>query len=74
MSFVGCHGLAGMGWGMQVAALVAPQLASGVLVELVPGTPLDVPLHWQHTRAAGSLVEALGRQVRAAALAALIQP
>lgn len=65
---------AGMGWGMQVLALVAPQLASGELVELLPGSPLDVPLHWQHARAAGALVDALGRQVQAAARLALLPP
>ena len=65
---------AGMGWGMQPLALVAPLLASGELVELLPGTPLDVPLHWQHARAAGALVDALGRQVRAAARLALLPP
>jgi LysR family transcriptional regulator (chromosome initiation inhibitor) len=63
---------AGMGWGMQVQALVAPLLASGELVELLPGTPLDVPLHWQHARAAGALVDALGRRVQAAARQALL--
>lgn len=63
--------LAGMGWGMQPLPLVAPLLASGALVELVPGTPLDVPLHWQHARAAGALVDALGRRVQAAARLAL---
>lgn len=66
--------VAGMGWGMQLQALVAPQLASGELVELLPGTPLDVPLHWQHARAAGALVDALGRQVQAAARLALLPP
>ena len=66
--------VAGMGWGMQPLALVAPLLASGELVELLPGTPLDVPLHWQHARAAGALVDALGRQVRAAARLALLPP
>lgn len=65
---------AGMGWGMQLLPLVAPLLASGALVELVPGTPLDVPLHWQHARAAGALVDALGRHVQAAARLALLQP
>ena len=31
------------------------------LVELVPGTPLDVPLYWQHARAASALLDGLGR-------------
>ena len=66
--------LAGMGWGMQPLALVAPLLKNGSLVELVPGTPLDVPLHWQHARAASALVDGLGRAVRAAAARALLVP
>ena len=44
--------LAGMGWGCIRWQLVAPHLADGSLVELVPGQPLDVPLHWQQARAA----------------------
>ncbi|KQP48632.1 LysR family transcriptional regulator ArgP [Pseudorhodoferax sp. Leaf274] len=62
---------AGMGWGMQPLPLVQPLLAAGLLVELVPGTPLDVPLYWQHARAASSLLDGLGRAVLAAARAAL---
>lgn len=63
--------VAGMGWGLHPQALIAPWLADGSLVELVPGTPLDVPLHWQHARAAASLVDGLSREVLAAARAAL---
>lgn len=43
--------LAGLGWGMNPEMLAAPHLASGRLVELCPGTPLDVPLYWQWSRA-----------------------
>ena len=64
--------VAGMGWGLQPLALVAPLLADGALVELVPGTPLDVPLHWQHARAASALLDGLSRLVLAAARAALL--
>jgi LysR family transcriptional regulator (chromosome initiation inhibitor) len=64
-------GLAGMGWGMQPLPLVQPLLAVGRLVELVPGTPLDVPLYWQHARAASALLDGLGRAVVAAARSAL---
>lgn len=63
--------LAGMGWGMHPEALVAPHLAEGSLVELVPGTPLDIPLHWQYARTASSLLEGMTRQILAAARAAL---
>lgn len=66
--------LAGMGWGMHPQALIAPYLAEGTLVELVPGTPLDVPLYWQHARAASSLLEELSKAVLAAAGTALLPP
>ena len=66
--------LAGMGWGMHPLALVQTQLAEGSLVELLPGTALDVPLYWQHTRAASALLEGLGRAVAAAAQTALLPP
>ena len=64
--------VAGMGWGLQPQALIASHLADGSLVELVHDTPLDVPLHWQHARAASALVEGLGREVLSAARAALL--
>jgi LysR family transcriptional regulator (chromosome initiation inhibitor) len=63
--------LAGMGWGMFPQGMVAQHLADGSLVELVPGTPLDVPLHWQTARAASSLLDGLTRQMVAAAREAL---
>jgi len=66
--------LHGMGWGLQPEALVAAHLASGALVELVPGTPLDVALHWQHARAASALLDRLTGAVLAAAAAALRPP
>lgn len=66
--------LGGMGWGLHPEALVAEHLASGALVELVPDTPLDVALHWQHARAASTLLAALSQQVLAAARQALGAP
>jgi LysR family transcriptional regulator (chromosome initiation inhibitor) len=63
--------LAGMGWGLHPHGLIAPLLANGSLVELVPDTPLDVPLYWQHARAASSLIDGLSREVVAAAARAL---
>lgn len=66
--------LAGMGWGMLPDALAAPHLSSGALVELVPGTPLDVPLHWQQARATSAWLDGLTREVLAAARGALAQP
>jgi LysR family transcriptional regulator, chromosome initiation inhibitor len=64
--------VAGMGWGMQPQALIAGHLKDGSLVELVPDTPLDVPLYWQHARAASALVDGLSRRVASAARAALL--
>lgn len=63
--------LAGMGWGLHPEALVDRHLADGTLVELVTGTPLDVPLYWQSTRAASGLLDGLARQLHAAARAGL---
>lgn len=63
--------VAGMGWGLHAEDLVAPHLAQGTLVELVPNTPLDVPLYWQHARAASSLIDGLSAAVVAAAGRAL---
>ena len=61
-----------MGWGLHPQALIAPLLATGSLVELVPDTALDVPLYWQHARAASSLIDGLSREVVAAAARALL--
>jgi LysR family transcriptional regulator (chromosome initiation inhibitor) len=65
-------GVAGMGWGMHPQALVTQELHQGTLVELVPSTPLDVPLYWQQARSASRLLEGLTRGVHEAARAALI--
>jgi LysR family transcriptional regulator (chromosome initiation inhibitor) len=66
--------VAGMGWSLQPLALIEAHLAGGALVELLPDTPLDVPLYWQHARAASALLDDLGRCVRAAAHQALRPP
>ena len=66
--------LAGMGWGLQPQALVDAHLRDGSLVEMLPGTPLDVPLYWQHARAASALLEGLCPQLMAAAKRALLPP
>lgn len=65
---------AGMGWGMHAEALIAGHLAEGSLVELAPGSALDVALHWQTARAASSVLDGLSRAVLAAAGAALLPP
>ena len=65
---------AGMGWGLQPQALIASHLRAGTLVELVPDALLDVPLYWQHARAASALLDGLTRRVLAAAGRALLSP
>ena len=64
----------GMGWGLHPEPLVAPLLAKGQLVELVSDTPLDVPLHWHHARAASGLLDGLTQAMRHAAQRELLQP
>jgi LysR family transcriptional regulator (chromosome initiation inhibitor) len=62
-----------MGWGMHPESLIRQYLENGTLQELVPNTPLDVPLYWQQARAASSLLDGLTREVLLAANAALLQ-
>ena len=57
----------GMGWGIHPTGLIGPQLAQGSLVELLPGTALDMPLYWTHPRSAQAALERLTRCVMAAA-------
>lgn len=64
--------LAGMGWGLHPQTLISSHLRNGLLLELVPNTPLDVPLYWQQARAASSLLDGLTREVLAAASATLL--
>lgn len=61
-----------MGWGLHPRALITQHLGDGSLVELVSSTPLDIPLHWQHVRAASSLLNGLSRQVLTVAHAVLL--
>jgi LysR family transcriptional regulator (chromosome initiation inhibitor) len=64
--------LAGLAWGMNPEPLVAPHLASGALVTLLPDAPLDVGLHWQFTRLAAPAMRPVTEAIRAAARANLI--
>lgn len=66
--------LAGVGWGMNPLSLVGTQLQAGTLVELVPDSPVDVPLHWRATRLEVPVLERLTRSVVRAATAQLQQP
>ena len=65
--------LTGLGWGMNPEALVAAHLTSGALKELIPGTALDVALHWQFTRLAAPTLAPVTRAIRQAAARALVQ-
>lgn len=66
----GC--LAGLGWALNPEVLVAPHLASGALIEIIPNTPLDVALHWQFSRLTAPALAPLTREIRAAAGRVLI--
>lgn len=65
--------LGGLGWALHPLALVRTQLASGAMVELVPESPLDVPLYWQQARIASRVMDSLSHAVVSAAKAVLIQ-
>lgn len=65
--------LRGMGWGMNPAPLVDDHLAGGRLVELLPDTPLDVPLFWQVNRLAADRLSGLTREIVSAAKRALVR-
>jgi LysR family transcriptional regulator (chromosome initiation inhibitor) len=62
----------GLAWSMNPEPMVAGDLASGALVELLPDSPLDVPLFWQFTRIAAPALGPLTEAVRKAAAATLV--
>lgn len=64
--------LAGIGWGLNPAPLVAEHLAAGRLVELRPGATLDRPLVWQLSLLARDSLAPLSRAIREAARPVLI--
>ena len=59
--------LSGMGWGMNPIQLVGQYLRSGQLIELIPDTPLDIPLFWQVNRLAADRLADLTKIVLATA-------
>ena len=61
----GCE--VGMGWGMHPTSLIQHQLDAGTLVELLPGTGMDMPLYWVHARSAQAGLERLTQCVMVAA-------
>lgn len=66
--------IAGMGWGMHPHSLISQHLEDGSLVELVPGTPLGVPLYWQYARSAAELIGPFTAVVVTSASGALLPP
>lgn len=64
--------LAHMGWCLNPTALVHDHLASGRLVELIPGAPLDVDLYWQVGRLAAKQFAGLTAAVQRAAASGLV--
>ena len=66
--------LAGMGWGLHPQALIQACLDNGSLVELLPDSPLDVPLHWHTARAASNLLDGLSGAILSAARTGLLPP
>ena len=63
--------LLGMGWGLNPTKLVEGHLATGSLVELVPGASLDVTLYWQVSRLVSGQFPELTQAVLDAAREAL---
>ncbi len=59
--------LSGMGWGMNPIQLVREHLQAGRLVELIPDTPLNIPLYWQVSRLAADRLAELTREIIATA-------
>lgn len=65
---------AGFGWGLNPACLIRDHLATGALVELVPGTAFHVPLFWQISRLVADRLQGLTQAVLAAAEGELARP
>ena len=65
--------LAGMGWGMNPEPLVREALEAGRLVELIPDSPLDIPLYWQSPSLMREALSDLTEAVQEAARIVLIQ-
>lgn len=65
---------AGMGWGMNPVALIAPQLRSGDLQPLLPDSALDIALSWQVSRVMAPALAPLTRAVLGSAKRHLISP
>ncbi len=62
---------AGLGWGMNPETLARPAIAAGRLCEILPDTPLDVPLTWQVGRVLAPALKPLTQAVQTAARSVL---
>ncbi|CAN7707527.1 LysR family transcriptional regulator ArgP [Bosea sp. LjRoot9] len=62
----------GIGWGMNPIQLVDEHLRSGRLIELIPDTPIDIPLFWQVNRLSADHLAELTREVVAVARSELV--
>lgn len=65
--------LGGLCWCMNPAVLAKDHLTAGRLIELIPDTPLDVPLFWQISRLAESSLAGLTQEILARARHELVQ-
>ncbi|PRI12434.1 LysR family transcriptional regulator ArgP [Leucobacter massiliensis] len=61
----------GMGWGMLPALQCSPALDEGRLIELAPGTAIELPLYWQRWRLDSPVLDTLTEIVSEEAAAAL---
>lgn len=66
--------LAGMGWGLNPASLVADHLRHGRLIDLSPGASHTVPLFWQINRLVADSLSGLSDTILVVARSRLIQP
>lgn len=64
----------GLGWGMNPEPLVRDLIGEGQLVEVIPDTAMDTPLHWQISRITAKPLEALMKNIHDAAATALVDP
>ena len=63
--------LAGLGWCTHPLAMVKPHLDAGRLVELAPGSHMDIPLYWQWNRIVSGALKGLNKAVIEAAQAGM---
>jgi len=62
-----------LGWGLVPELQVSSELASGALVDVFQGMPIDVPLYWHHWRNGGDLLAELTRQLARSARQWLVE-